>query len=230
MLSIADFLSRISGAYIISVPLLVVLYTAKYQLKQNSIILKTLGSASIITFFIAYLFIYLDEISLFYLIGIWIILIPVSTVILLLINSETNLANIDLKLLISSIPRKVTIWTMVLMIAACSLIAIDTVANRPFVLALHQSLMQEISEASDPKTILMNQPVNIYGSLDIAQNIKQIEEGQPSVVYSFPWKMVVEVHTSTQTENVLWRFQYIRFFGKWQFQGSTYKSVESKAQ
>lgn len=210
-------------------PLLVVLHTAKYQLKQNSMILKTLGSASIITFFVAYFFMYMDEISLFYLIGIWVILIPVSIVILSLINTEINLDNIDIKLLISSIPRKVTTWTVVLLMVACSLIVIDTVVNRPFVLELHQSLMQQISEANDPKTILMVQPVNIYGNLDIAQNIKQIEKSKPSVVYSSPWKMVIVVNTSTQTENILWRFQYIRFFGKWQFQGSTYKSIESKA-
>lgn len=229
MLTVIDFLSRSSGAYIFSIPLLLVFLSLKYDDRQKDGSTRSLVYARYAwstTFFVG-LFIYEDGSSVLSYFLIWVtILIPIAITMLKMIDegSENNKLNLR-KLDILAIPRKVTVLALVLLIVSCSLMIGDTIINRGVVIETHKRLVEKISVSIDPKEVLMAQLSPIYGGLEIIKDIEEIQGGKVSIAYSTPWRMDVVVQTERSAKSTTWKFFYIRSYGRWEFQGLYEKSV-----
>lgn len=231
VMDILDVLSNFSGAYIFSLPFLIVVYAYQYEDKRDEKILKLLQAIATITL-IWWSFLFQDGTTIYLSIIAWIsILIPLSLVILFFIRKNSSSRKLNFKKLeIFEIPKKIIIIKLAILIIAFSIIIGDTRMNRSTVLESYNSFIEEVSESDNPHKVLMANALNPYSLLlGIIDDAELIKNGEITSFVSSPWKIKVSALTEAPSERIIWEFTYIRYYGEWKLDGSyTTKTISRR--
>lgn len=165
--------------------------------------------------------------DLFWVVMFWqiLLILPICIGIYYLI-SKLNKGEKDLKSLDINLKRYQFIFLSTICIICFPLIGWSINENNQIVAKVHEQLMNELAQITDPTQLLINKTNTPSTLLEILRDIDEIKDGEVKVT-TLPWKSTVQVITITNDSKgtITREFTYVRFNKEWRLDGMYRKSI-----